>query len=153
MNLYYSFTLLCRIILVWLTVSFPYIAIDVIEIIGRNIWNAVELKKIRISRNSQEWEQDYDWKHRCRQKYRSCNDCNIELLDVIVESIHIYIGVSLTAGRIRQENWNAMSVFIVIVEWAGRMIGVKNGWGLAQLKKKKKNVLSSQRLIKTKLYH
>lgn len=102
-NLYYSFTLLCRIILVWLAVPFPYVAIDVIEIIGRNIWNAVELKKIGISRNSQEWEQDYDWKHRCRQKYRSGKDCNIELLDVTVESIYIYTGVSLTAGRTRNE--------------------------------------------------
>lgn len=102
---YINFTLLSRVILMWLTVSFPNIAIDVIEIIGRNIWDAFELEKIRISRNSQEWWQDYQGKHRCRRKYIACKNCNIELWDVTAASIQRHIRDSPMTGR----NWNATS--------------------------------------------
>lgn len=91
------FTLLSRVILMWLTVSFPNIAIEVIEIIGRNIGDAFELEKIRISRNSQEWWHDYQGKHRCRQKYIASKRCNIELWDVTAASIQTH--PSLTDDR------------------------------------------------------
>lgn len=57
-------TLLCSIVLVGLTLPFPYVAINVIKIVSGNIGNAVELEEVGLCGQSPQQRQKAPHKHR-----------------------------------------------------------------------------------------
>lgn len=66
LHFFSSLTLLCGIVLVGLTLPLPYIAINVIKIVGGSIGNAVELEEVGLCGQSPEQRHKPPRKHRGR---------------------------------------------------------------------------------------
>lgn len=68
-------TLLSSIVLVRLAVSLPYVAIKVIEIVGRDVRNAVQLKEVSIRGQSPENEQQPPHDRQVTGRPRTTSGC------------------------------------------------------------------------------